>query len=324
MKIKIEELRKKIENVLTSTHYTQEQAKDIADVLIYAELTGKNTQGLLKLSGTEPIQDIKPQYEPKVIKETKLSALIDGGANPGILVSKIATRLAIEKCSTSGFSIIGTNNTFSSTGVLGYYATKMTEKDFIGIVMASPPGSVPPFGGIEPLLGTNPIAFGFPTKEWPIIFDMATSAITWYGLVRAKALGQKIPSGLAIDSKGNLTTDPVEAMEGAILPFEKGYKGSGLSLVVEIMAGALVEAIFPGSEEKGWGTLFIAIDPNLLTTTEKFKENSSLLIKTLKNSKKAKGHDTIHIPGWQGFEKKEKSEKTGVLEIEEEVIKVLA
>lgn len=319
MKVKIEELRNKIAKVLTSNHYSEKQAKDITDVLIYAELTGKNTQGLLKLSGTEPIQNIKPQYEPKIVKETKLSALIDGGANPGILVSKMATKIAIEKCTKNGFGLVGTKNTFSSSGVIGYYATEMTKHDFIGIVMASPPGSVPPFGGIEPLLGTNPIAFGFPTNDWPIVFDMATSAITWYGLVRAKALGQKIPEGLAIDKEGNLTTDPAKAMDGAILPFEKGYKGSGLSLVVEIMAGPLVEAIFPGSEEKGWGGLFIAIDPELLTTRSKFKENSSLLIKTLKNSKKTKGHSIIHIPGWKGFARKEELEKAGEIEIEETI-----
>ncbi len=323
MNVKASDLRKTVEKVLSSKYYSTSQAKDIAEVLLYAEMTGKNTQGILKLMGTEPIQDIRPQYEPKIVKDTKVSVLIDGGGNPGILVSKMATQMAIKKCKKNGFAIVGTNNTLSSTGSIGYYAGEITKNDFIGIVMAGPPGSVAPFGGIEPLLGTNPIAVGFPSNTLPIIFDMATSAITWYGLVRAKALGEKIPEGLAMDNEGTLTTDPEKAMDGAILPFDKSYKGSGLSLMVEIMTGPLTEAIYPGSKEKGWGNLFIAIDPQLLTTIEKFKEGTTQLIKTIKNSKKAKGHTEIYMPGEKGLKMKENIEKTGEIEIDETILQQL-
>lgn len=319
MKVKLTELNELIKKILVSKYYSESQAEDIAEVLLYAEMTGKNTQGMLKLMGTEPIQNIKPQYEPKVIKDTKVSALIDGGGNPGILISKMATKTSIEKCKENGFAIVGTKNTFSSTGVIGYYAGEMTRNDFIGIVMAGSPGGVAPFGGVDPLFGTNPMAFGFPTNDWPIIFDAATSAITWYGLVRAKALGQEIPEGVAIDHEGNITTDPANAMDGAILPFDKGPKSSGLSLVVEILTGPLVEAIYPGSEDGGWGNLFIAIDPELLTSREKFKEGSTKLIQAIKKSRKAKGQDRIHIPGWKGIDNKEKIEKTGEIEIEDKL-----
>ncbi len=323
MKVKLTELKYLIKTILSSKYYSDSQAEDIAEVLIYADITGKNTQGILKLMVTEPIQNIKPQSEPKVIKDTKLSALIDGGGNPGILVSRVATKLVIEKCKENGFAIVGTKNTFSSTGVIGYYAGEIAKNDFIGMVMAGSPGSVAPFGGIDPLFGTNPMAFGFPTEDWPIIFDTATSAITWYGLVRAKALGKQLPEGVAIDSEGNPTTDPEKAMQGAILPFDKGYKSSGLSMVVEILTGPLVEAIFPGSKAGGWGSLFVAIDPELLTTREKFKEGSTLLIKNIKQSRKAKGQDIIHIPGWKGIDSKREIEKSGELEIEDSLYEKL-
>ncbi|MEX2028630.1 MAG: Ldh family oxidoreductase [Candidatus Curtissbacteria bacterium] len=321
MKIKITELAGKIENVLSVAHYSKSQAKDISDVLLYAEMTGKNTQGLLKLMGTEPIQSIKPKHDPIVIKETKLSQLIDGGGSSGILIARMATKVAIEKCKENGFGIVGTNNTFSSTGAIGYYANEITKNDFVGIVMAGSPGAVAPAGGIDPVFGTNPIAFGFPTNDWPIIFDMATSAITWYGLVRAKTLGEKIPEGVTIDKNGNLTTDPNEAMAGAILPFDKSYKSSGLSFMVELFTGPLVGAAFGDIEGKGdWGNIFIAIDPEMLIGREKFKENSTLLIKKIKESRKAKDNQIIHIPGWKGFECKEKIEKAGEIEIEDKII----
>jgi len=88
-----------------------------------------------------------------------------------------------------------------------------------------------------PLFGTNPLAFGFPTNEEPIIFDMATSPMTWTGLILAKDKGESIPEGIAIDSEGKPTTDPAEAIKGAMFPFDRSYKGSGLGMVVEIMAG---------------------------------------------------------------------------------------
>jgi LDH2 family malate/lactate/ureidoglycolate dehydrogenase len=273
---------------------------------------------VLKLLGTEPIQNIHPKQEPQIHKETKLSALINGGGNPGILVSHMATRMAIEKCSAYGFGIVGTNNTFSSTGSIGYYALEIGKHDFIGIVMAGSPGGVAPHGSREPLFGTNPIAFGFPTEKRPLVFDMATAAITWYGLVRAKTLGQSLPENVAIDSDGNLTTDPSEAMKGAILPFDRSYKGSGLSMMIELFTGPLVGASFADPEGKGdWGNVFIAIDPELLIDKKEFKKQNSLLIEKVKMSKKKKGVSAIHIPGEKAQENLKKAEKSGEIEIDE-------
>lgn len=324
MKINTEDLKSLIKKTLTSTYYSDSEAEQIAEVLIYAEMAGKNTQGVLKLVGAEPIQSVKPKYPAKTIKETKLSALIDGSGNPGILIANMATDLAIRKCKENGFGIVGTNNTFSSTGVIGFYVNKITQNDFVGIVMSSSPGSVAPYGSIEALFGTNPLAVGFPTTEDPIIFDMATSAITFYGLIRAKALGEKLPEGVAMDKDGNLTTDPEKAIEGAILPFDKSYKGSGLGMMVEILAGPLVGADFADTNPgKGWGNLFIAIDPDLLIGKEEFKETCSELINMLKSSKTDPKVGKIRIPGEESLKNKKQVEKIGELEIEDKLLQEL-
>ena len=244
MKISLEELNDLLIKILSSKYYSKEQAEKIAEVLMFSELTGKNTQGIVKLLGTEPIQNVKPQYDPKIVKDTKASVLIDGGGNAAILICQMAVDKLIDKVADTGIAVVGTGNTYSSSGSLGFYTYKLAQKGFISMTFASSPGGVAPFGGLDPLFGTNPLAFGFPTKNDPLIFDMATSAITWYGLVRAKSLGEKIPENVAIDSEGNLTTDPEQAMKGAILPFDRGYKGYGLGLMVEILAGPLVGATF--------------------------------------------------------------------------------
>lgn len=319
-KIKITDFKNKLEKVLVSTYYQPNQAKEIVEVLLFAEMTGKNTQGILKLLGTEPIQNIKPKHEPKIIKETRASTMIDGGGNPAILVCQMANKIAIAKCKKNGFAIIGTHNTFSSSGAIGFYVNEMAKDDFIGIVAAGSPGGVAPFGSLDPLFGTNPIAFGFPTKNDPLIFDMATSAITWYGLVRAKALGQKLPEGVAFDQNGNLTTDPKAAMSGTILPFDKGYKGSGLGMMIEILTGPLVGGTYCNPETGDWSNLFIAIDPDLLAGKEKFKKNCSDLIYKVKSSRKVKSIEEILVPGEKSLRRKREVEKSGFIEVEEKLL----
>lgn len=321
MKVKIAELRRLMITALTSKYYTHQEAEQITEVFLYAELTGKNTQGILKLLGSEPAQHIKPKHPPIFIKETELSAHLDGGGAAGPLPAQIATEKVIEIAKRKGFGVVGTNNTFSSVGAISFYARKIAQHDLIGIVAASSPRGVIHFGGIEPAYGTNPIAFGFPTKEYPIVFDAASSAITYYGLVRAKALGQKLPENVAIDKNGNPTLEPDKAMEGAILPFDRSYKGSGFAMVVELLAGVLTGAQFV-FDEGDWGTTVIAISPDLLVGTDKFKKNASELIKKVKSGKSKPG-STIKIPGYDTETEMQKLLKSGVVEIEKELVEQL-
>ena len=93
-------------------------------------------------------------------------------------------------------------------------------------------------GSYEPFLGTNPLAIGIPTAGSPIVFDMATAAIAWYGIILAQAEGETIPEGVAYDSEGRLTTDPTAALAGAIKAFG-GYKGAALALIVEVLTRPL-------------------------------------------------------------------------------------
>lgn len=321
MNIPVDELRALIEKILSSKYYTPEEASKIADVFLYAELSGKDTQGLLKLMGTEPAQSIQPRHAPKIEEKTKISALVDGGGAAGPLPAQIATEKVIELAQENGFGIVGVRNTFSSVGAISYYARKLAQHDLIGIVAANSPRSVVHWGGLDLAYGTNPIAFGFPTEEYPIVFDMATSAITWYGLVRAKALGQKLPDNVAVDKDGNITTDPEEAMTGAILPFDRSYKGSGLGMVVELLGGVLPGASYVFDEGE-WGTTIMAISPNLLGDVASFKKHSSDLVRKVKSGRRKEGED-IHIAGYDREKEMEKILQSGEIDIEETLLKAL-
>ncbi len=318
MKISTVELRGKVISLL-SKNFSQQEAERIADYLLWADMSGINTQGVIKLTGTEPLQNIQPSGEIRIERETKLSALLDGNKNPAPLVAQQATDIAIEKAKEHGFAIVGAHNTFSSNGAQAYYVERIAKEDLIGIVLSRSPGSTAPFNSIDPLFGTNPVGFGFPTKGEPLVFDMATSAMTWYGLVLAKSRGEKIPEGLAIDKNGNLTQDPDAVMGGgALLPFDKGYKGSGIGMVVEIMAGPLAASAYCDCEtfDKEWGSTFIAIDPNLLVDVDKFKANCTDLISIIKKSRTKNTNEEIRLPGERARKFYNDSKTSGIVEVD--------
>jgi L-2-hydroxycarboxylate dehydrogenase (NAD+) len=321
MKVRISDLQDMVERLIANGSYSQEEAKKIGEVLIYAELTGKNTQGVLKLIGRSPLQSIKPERAPQIIKETPLSAVFDAGSGIGMLTAQLATDKVIEIASKAGFGIVSMKNYSSSTGVIGFFARKIARHDLVSIVASNSPRAVSHHGGIEPTYGTNPIGFGFPTEDNPIVFDMAASAITWFGLVQAKELNQELPENVAIDADGNPTRDPRAAMKGAILPFDRSYKGSGLALVVELLAGVMSGASYV-FDEGDWGSTFIAFSPSLLMDLTEFKRRSSDLISKVK-SKKSKTGKALRIPGYDLELEVQRRLQSGEIDIEEKIFEQL-
>lgn len=302
MKIKPSDLTDLIIQV-HAKNYTREQAEKIAEVYVFAEATGRDTMGILKMFGTEPSQNFKPKHAPKIVKETPVSAQIDVGDACGPYGGQVALEMLLKKAKTSGFAVVGVNHTLSSTGALSFYAHKIAKANFVGIIMACSPKAVAYVGGMEPVFGTNPMAFGFPTLTHPIVFDMTTSAIPFYGLIQAKNRGEKLPENIALDKDGKPTTDPDEAIVGSLLPFDRSYKGSGLGLMVELLAGPLIGAdAFYGDNEGVWGTFFMAFSPDLTGDTATFKASASDLINRLKKTKTRTG-EPVHIPGYDSFEK---------------------
>jgi LDH2 family malate/lactate/ureidoglycolate dehydrogenase len=130
---------------------------------------------------------------------------------------------------------------------------------------------------------------------------------------------------MAIDSEGNPTTDPVAAMDGALLPFDRSYKGAGLAMMIEMLAGPLVNSAWIDNKTftEEWGSLFIAIDPDLLVDVETFKANASDLINKVKQSRKANGIEEIRLPGEKSKALREEVNKTGLVEVEEAILKEL-
>ncbi len=322
MKVKISEIKNLGRKALKNYGYNKKEIEIILDVLMYAQMRGNN-QGLVKLIGKGIPRD-KKAGKIKLLKETKLSTLLDGNYNFGMIVMSRAVELVLKKVKTYGFGIVGIKKTFSSTGAIGYYARQIAKKGYLGFIFPGSPQAVSHFGSYQPMYGTNPLAAGIPSKNGPIVLDMATAAIAWFGLVEAKTAGKKIPADVAYNKQGKPTTSPEEAMQGAIRSFDRSYKGSGLGMLVEVLTGPLVKAGFTGlKEEQGWGNLVMALDPGLLVTKKEFEENMVQLKNQVKKGRKLEGIKEIFLPGEKGDKLTEKNMKAGTIDIEENLLKEL-
>lgn len=320
MKIKIEGLRGLVERCLR-TKYDEEDIKRVADVVMFGQLSGKTSHGLVRLVvGGESVMAMKPEGKPEIKNVTKLSSLIEGKGNSGMLVGALAMEEVIRLAKENGFGLVGTRGSQSTSGSLSYYLEKVAREDLIGTVMAQSPVSTPPFGGIEPLFGTNPIGFGIPAEPKPLIFDMGTSAISYGAILKAKATGQKLPEGVALDSEGIPTTDPAKAIDGATLPFDGSYKGAGLAMMVEILAGTLPGADFSGlNPDGGWGNTFLAFSPALLQDVEEFKTKVKKMVERVRTSKTKDGNP-VRIVGESTLKTRDEVLRNGEVEVDEELI----
>jgi L-2-hydroxycarboxylate dehydrogenase (NAD+) len=315
MKVSVAELKQTTLAVLARSGYPPDEAQTILDVLMYAQLRGNN-QGVVKLigAGLPRSNDVQPI---KTVKETKLSALLDGGHNTGMVLLKYAAELALTKAREHGFGIVSTYNTNSSTGAIGYYADAIAHAGMIGFIFSGSGEYVAMHGSYQPLLGTNPLAIGIPSDGTPIVFDMATSAIARFGIVEAKTAGRSIPLDVAYDADGQPTTDASAALGGAIRTFG-GYKGAALSLIVEVLTHELAGTTKTADGRKeDWGNLVFVIDPELLTDSDSFKARVVSLIERVKASKKLSGVEEILIPGERGNRILDEITRTGMVEIEE-------
>lgn len=288
-----------------TTHGVSEaDAHLTADVLVSADARGKHSHGLLRLPrflrGVE-YGNVDPAGEIRVVAERGGAAAIAGGSRLGPVVASEAVAEALDRAAEYGVGAVGVHDS-NHLGMLGYYTDELRRAGYVGIAMTNTEPAMPPHGGAEPVLGTNPIAVGLPTDP-PFNLDMSTSAIARGTIERKKEAGESLPEGVALDSAGNPTTDPSAALEGTILPFG-GPKGSGLAIAVEVLAGTLVGAA-TGTDVTGTyhtedpctkGDLFVAVDPAAMGVPD-FAERASAFLTDLKDSERASGVDEIRLPG---------------------------
>ncbi len=304
----VDEARMLGERALRGLGYDPDEARIIADHVIDAALCGYEYSGLAKiLNIPEHRRFALPRQPMRLLHETEVSALYDGGNNVGMLAMYHAARATIAKTAAHGIAIVGVTNSWMS-GRNAYFVEMIAREGLVAIHTASSGGAVAPLGGVKPILGTNPIAFAIPTEDGPLILDIGTSAFMATELQLRVRRNQPLPEGVAIDSQGRPTTDPAAAQAGALLPFA-GYKGFGLGLIVQafgVLGGA---GMVPGA---GDGYIFIAFRPDLLISLEQCKREVSALIDRVKAVPRAPGVAEIRIPGEHSARNRERLSREGL------------
>ncbi|MCH2468746.1 MAG: Ldh family oxidoreductase [Gemmatimonadetes bacterium] len=321
MKISCQELSELTTKAILKYGYSEEEAEIIRGMLMYAQLRG-NDQGIVKLIGKGMPKHEKAQ-QPTVEKETPTTAIINANLSMEAVALEQAVAMVIGKAKETGIAIVGTHTGDGSSGAMGYWSRKIADAGLIGISMSSYPfGMVPPHGSHEPLFCTNPIAWGIPTEGDPIVLDMSSSGISYYGLVEAKTRGDQVADGLGYDKDGKETTDPAAIMEGAIRPFDQGVKGAGLALMVQIIGGALVGGDFLNESDHD-GNVVIAIDPEAMIGMKRFLEETTKMTEAIRGAKKLEGVDEVLVPGERGDRIRSKILDHDEIEVEQNLLSSL-
>ena len=294
---------------------TGSDARLIAMLMVRADLRGSDTHGVFRLPlYVKRIKAGGINVNPKirVVSGRPAAALVDGDNGMGHLVMHFAAQTAIKKARESGVGWVGARMS-NHAGPAALYAMMPLAHDMIGLYLAVGSNNrLPPWGGSEALLGTNPIAVAIPAgAEPPVVMDMSPT-VAAFGKVRlAQARGEAMPVGWMIGRDGKPLTDSRRADEGVMLPIGD-YKGYALALIIGLLAGTLNRAAFgrdvadmvkePGAMTNT-GHAILAISIEAFSPIGEFKANVDSAVRAIRNSAKLPGTENIFLPGEQSHMK---------------------
>lgn len=310
-RVEIPELRRRVSDCLVP-RFSSEDAARITDVVLFGEMAGRPSHGVIRLlPGTYGVMDEEPGTGPSVDRLGPSAARVEG--RQGMILASLATELTVELAVATGFAIVTTRGSRSTSGSLAYYVEQLANAGLVSFVSAGTPDFVSPPGGSGRALGTNPLAFGIPTDGLPFVLDMATSAITGGDVLTAAAEGSELPAGVAVDADGAPTVDPADVLGGgAVLPFG-GHKGLGLSLTVEILNRALTGAT---GDPGDWGHVFVAFATSMVGDVSAIRHRAQEEIDRLERA-------GARIPGQHTLRTRDEALERGWVDVDDDVYRRL-
>ncbi len=335
--IPVKTLENFMRDVFTSLGVPEEDSRIAAEVLITSDLRGIELHGIGRLSmyyerlkkGTH-----LPVTNFGIVRESPATAVVNGNHGVGQVIGVRAMQLAIDKAKTYGMGSVAVRNS-THFGIDGYYPLMAVKAGMIGMSFTNARPSIAPTFGVQPMLGTNPVAFGAPTdEEFPFLFDAATS-ISQRGKIEVLSREEKpTPPGWAINQEGSAVMDSDQILrdlqtgKNALLPLGGigemlgGHKGYGLATMVEILSASLQGGSFlyglTGFDKNHnpshfkVGHFFLAINIESFTDLDEFKKTTGDILRQLRQSQKDPHHDRIFTAGEKEYENEKKVRKFGV------------
>lgn len=319
-----ERLKTFIAKALAQVGLPSTDAETVATLMAQADLQGSDGHGVIRLAPyIKRIEsggmNVKPNIRMAV--DHQALAIVDGDNGMGHLVVSFAVQAAIEKAKKYGVAWVGTRNS-NHAGPASLYARMPLEHGMIGLYFAvGNANHMPPWGGMDMLLSTNPIAAAIPANQEPdIVLDMATTMAA-YGKVKAKAKrGEMMPEGWMIDREGKPLLDPTRSEEGFLLPIG-GHKGYGLALMVGLLAGSfngaamgknVVDFNKDFTTTTNTGQSILVLNLNATGRAEAFKNSVDTLEKDIRNSTRLPNCERIWLPGEQSHYRRLENAEHGI------------
>jgi uncharacterized oxidoreductase len=316
-------LRTIVKALLQASGTSADEAETVARYSVAANLAGHDSHGVIQIPtyiDRIGVGHIVPGAPFEIKQESATTTVIDGNWGFGYVVADRATKLTIEKAKKSNVAAT-TILRQSHIGRVAAYPLMAAQEGLIAIMTADSgrsPKAVAPFGGREARLGTNPICIAMPSDlDGPFVLDMATSAVAVGKIKLAQAKGTKIPEGWVVDKHGQPTTDPFEYDRGGVLlPLggSEGYKGYGMSAMVEVFSGLLPGLGF-GVEPTGRhndGCFLTMFNVEAFRPLATFKKEVAEFAAYLKATKPAEGYKEVLYPGEVEWRTEQERLKTGV------------
>jgi LDH2 family malate/lactate/ureidoglycolate dehydrogenase len=300
-----------------------DDAAGAAEAMLFADLRGVDSHGIVRLpTYIRRLRGggINPTPRIHIAQEADATALVDGDNGMGHLVMRYAAEVAMAKAETAGVAWVGTRGS-NHAGAAACYAMMPLARDMIGLYLAVANNNhMAPWGGIEPLLGTNPIAIAVPAlEEPPVVLDIATTEISFGRIRNAADAGESLPAGLVMDHAGNPVTDAARAGDGLLLPIG-GYKGYGLSLMFSLLAGVLngtatgrdTASIDDASARGNTGQAIMALNVARFGPVADFKRRVDKVARDLRRSTPLPGGPAVRYPGLNGHRTASARQEGGV------------
>jgi LDH2 family malate/lactate/ureidoglycolate dehydrogenase len=307
-RVALDDLRQHCAAVLEGAGLAPAAAHLVADSLVDAEARGVASHGVNRTRiYSERLRAgmLDPGAEPQVVKETAGGVLVDAQNAIGHVGARAGLDRAVAAAEAGAVSAVGVRNS-NHCGMLAYFTRSAARRGLVAIAMSTAPRTMVYFGGRTRAVGTNPLSIAVPRPDGsPIVVDMATSATARGKIILANQLGRDIPDGWAVDAQGRPTTDAAAALEGSVVPFA-GPKGSGLAMMVELLAGAMVAGVTGagiGDMYEDWtrpqrvAHLFLVLNPDAWLGREAFLEHVRDFAAEVQGLPPADGFDQVLLPG---------------------------
>ncbi|MEO8560887.1 MAG: Ldh family oxidoreductase [bacterium] len=321
MLVPADRIREQISHVLTAWGMPPDVVCTAADVMTDTDLAGIDSHGISMLMLYEEalgLEQLNPTPHPRVVRQTPVTALIDGDAGLGHVSAVMGMELAIEKAKASGVGIVSIYNS-THFGAAGYYAAMASQRGLLGLVTCTTRGNpVLPTRSAVPVLGTNPIAFAAPTKRnRPFLLDMSTSTVAQNKVKVYDLQGRPLPSGWVLDERGEPVIDSAIAMEKVTISRTAGitalggtaemssHKGYGLSVMVQILSATLSGGSFTPIRKRTQGRgdpdnighFLMALDPTAFRPEGEFEDDLDDVIDVLHEATPSDARERVLVAG---------------------------